>query len=125
MTMGGTQRGHERWAECGSATVWVAAVCVLIVVALAAGLGIGRGYADRGVARAAADIAALQGADVLVNDHLGVQAACTRAEASALANEARVESCEADRERLTITVSVDSLLGIRIRADATAGPVEE
>lgn len=108
----------------GSASVWVAAVGLVLVAAGVAGSAVGVAVLGRHQARTAADLGVLAGALAVVE---GDDEACRRAAVIAGANGARMVSCTVDRWEVIITVDVEvhPLPGLSRTAvaSARAGPV--
>lgn len=102
----------------------VLAAALLVLTASVVGVGYGAVTVARHRAQAAADFAALAGAQ---DAYLGDHAACGRAGDWARANDAHLRSCVRDGLTVTVTVEVTStsasaLVGT-VGATARAGPV--
>jgi secretion/DNA translocation related TadE-like protein len=114
---------HRRSDE-GSATVWILASGLVLVLAAVAIAMAGAGTVARHRAQAAADLAALAGA---LRTWDGEQAACQRAAEISARNGAQLVSCHLDGLDVVVAVEVAPALlaGIGVaRAAARAGPVE-
>lgn len=114
------RRGADEGDEQGAATVLVVAMAgVLMFVTAALGVTGGLVTAQRR-AQAAADLAALAGADALDDD------ACRTARRLARANGAALDVCEVHGFEVRVSVSVPgpTLPGrdLRVSAEARAGP---
>ena len=126
MTGGGVRGGlaRRRQSDLGSATVWVLAtgmVLVLIAVTLAMA---GAATLARHRAQAAADLAALAGA---MRAWEGEPVACQRAADISARNGARLVECRLDGLDLVVAVEVAPAQHIVVgvaRGVARAGPVE-
>ncbi|ROT34371.1 helicase [Micromonospora sp. HM5-17] len=125
---GGRRQGRgldwSRRPERGSASLWLLAVGLALVVFSLGAAAVGSARVARHQARVAADLGALAGAAHALD---GAGAACARAAAIAAANSARVGRCALDGLdlQLTVEVPVEPLPGLRRIATATAraGPV--
>nr|WP_309297872.1 Rv3654c family TadE-like protein [Mycobacterium kiyosense] len=106
--------------ERGSATVFAAFLVAGLLCLTAAGVCLGSAVVARHRAQAAADLAALAGAERLPQ---GYAAAC--ASATSLARQMRVGDvrCAADDLDIVVTVEVPAVLAGVARASARAGPV--
>ena len=105
--------------DAGSGTVLVVAMVAGIAAVAGLCIPLYMGLAVRQSVAAAADAAALAGADVVVGIVAGYP--CDAARAVAAANGSALGSCEVDG--LVVTVSVSrSILGILVTSRATAGP---
>ncbi|AVT39790.1 helicase [Plantactinospora sp. BB1] len=122
-------RGCQPVSRCGgsdrgSATLWLLAVGLVLVVLSLGAAAIGAARVARHQARVAADLGALAGATQVL---AGPDRACARATAIAAANSARVTGCTLDGLDLLVTaeVTVEPLPGMTRVASATAraGPV--
>lgn len=115
--------------ERGSASVLaLVMVSVLVTVALVAG-GLSGLLAGQRRAAAAADLAALAGAEAAGPGGGGSGlggGACEQADAIAAANQARLTSCAIDGPEVTVSVDVDVRLlagvEVAVRGEARAGP---
>ncbi|MGI5147037.1 Rv3654c family TadE-like protein [Plantactinospora sp. CA-294935] len=111
-------------SDRGSATVWLLAVGLVLVVFSLGAAAIGVARVARHQARVAADLGALAGAAYALD---GPDRACARAAAIAAANSARITGCTLDGFDLQVTaeVTVEPLPGMTrvARATARAGPV--
>jgi secretion/DNA translocation related TadE-like protein len=113
-----------RSPDRGSATIWVLAAGLVLLLAGVSGATVGAAHVARHQAQSAADLAALAGAAHAVE---GSGAACVRAAQIAAANDARVAGCQLNGLDLTVTVEVSppAIVGAGRPASATAraGPV--
>lgn len=112
------------WDDRGSATVWVLALCGVLVSLGAAAVLVGAAVVGRHRAEAAADLAALAAADRAVS---GTADPCAAAASVASANGAVLESCIAEPGAVVdVRVTVEVLLGPLgrrpVSARARAGP---
>jgi len=110
--------------DAGSATVWVLATGLVVVLAAAALAAVGSATVARHRAQAAADLTALAAAQRAVE---GETAACTRAAEVSALNGARLVACRLDGLDMIVTVDVVPAGGAAwgaARASARAGPVE-
>jgi anti-sigma B factor antagonist len=118
-------RRPARPPDGGSASLWLAAVGLVLVAAGVAGSAVGAATVGRHQARTAADLAALAGALAAVG---GEREACSRAAELAQANGARLVSCAAEGWELLVVVDVEvhPLPGLSrtATASARAGPVD-
>jgi secretion/DNA translocation related TadE-like protein len=110
--------------ERGSATLWVLAAGLLLVLVGVAGAAVGSARMARHQAVVAADLAALAGA---ARAGQGEGPACARAAGLAAANRAALVGCRTAGLDVTVTtqVAVSPLPGLRLNAtaQARAGPV--
>jgi anti-sigma B factor antagonist len=108
----------------GSASLWLAAVGLVLVAAGVAGSAVGVATVAHHQARTAADLGALAGAARVVE---GTDAACRSAAEIASANRARLVSCAVDGWEIVVTVEVAAhplpALNRTASASARAGPV--
>ena len=112
------------WDDRGSATVWVLALCGVLVSLGAAAVLVGGAVAGRHRAEAAADLAALAAAGRAVS---GAADPCAAAESVASANGAVLESCAVHpgavvEVRVTVGVMLGPLGRRPASARARAGP---
>lgn len=121
------ERAPERIAvaaDRGSATIWVLAVGVVIVLVGLFGAALGAARTARQQARVAADFGALAGAGHALD---GEAAACRTAGEVARANGARLAACRLDGLDVLVstqvTVSPLPWLTRTVTATARAGPV--
>ena len=111
--------------DAGSATVWVLATGIVLVLAAVAFAMAGAATVARHRAQAAADLAALAGA-LLAGD--GEEAACQRAADVSARNGARLADCRLEGFDVVVAVEVAParIVGIGVaRGAARAGPVED
>jgi secretion/DNA translocation related TadE-like protein len=98
----------------------------VVAISMAAVLWLGGAVLAKARAQTAADMAALAGAQALL-DHLGEIAACEQASAVARAHGAQMTACATNRERCEITVAfaatkrTNSQGGVTAWARAVAG----
>ncbi|MGX7676766.1 Rv3654c family TadE-like protein [Plantactinospora sp. DSM 117369] len=111
-------------SDRGSATLWLLAMGLVLVVFSLGAAAIGAARVARHQARVAADLGALAGAVYALD---GPDRACARAAVIAAANSARITDCTLDGFDLQVTaeVTVEPLPGMTraARATARAGPV--
>lgn len=116
-----------RWTqEQGSGTVYVTGIITVVAASAVLIGGLIQAQVASGSARAAADMAALSGAQA-ASSLLGGAEPCAVAGAVAQANGARLESCTVSGEDVTVSVAVPArVLGISrlARAQARAGPAD-
>jgi len=117
-------RGWGRRPERGSASLWLLAVGLALVLFSLGAAAVGAARVARHQARVAADLGALAGAGYAAS---GPDTACARAVTLAAANGGRVVDCVLDGLDLCLTVEVpvEPLPGLLRVASATAraGPV--
>ncbi|MGI5211585.1 Rv3654c family TadE-like protein [Plantactinospora sp. CA-290183] len=123
--LSGARAGRRRAPrDRGSATLWLLAIGLVLVVFSLGAAAVGAARVARHQARVAADLGALAGA---VHALEGPSAACAHASAIAAGNSARVSGCTLDGLdiQLTVEVAVVPLPGLSRVASATAraGPV--
>ncbi|GIG90906.1 Rv3654c family TadE-like protein [Plantactinospora endophytica] len=120
MSWAGSGSGSDR----GSASLWLLAVGLALVVFSLGGAAVEAARVARHQSRVAADLGALAGAAHAIE---GADRACARAAAIAAANSARITGCTLDGFDLQVTaeVTVEPLPGMSrvARATARAGPV--
>jgi len=104
-------QARDRRSDRGTATIWVLAVCVLLLIV--AGVAAARAAAvlARHRAESAADVAALAAAGRLGTG----QAPCLAAEAVARRNSATVDSCRVRADAAGRTGVVDVVVSVRVR----------
>lgn len=111
-------------SDRGSATLWLLASGLLLLIAALAGAAVGSARVARHQAQVAADLAALAGAARALD---GPDAACSRATVIASANGAHITMCTLDGLDLlvSVTVPVARLPGPArtAQASARAGPI--
>jgi secretion/DNA translocation related TadE-like protein len=114
--------GFDRSAEAGIATVWGLAIIGILLLFAAVSAGLVSLIGARHQAEAAADLAALAGAQAAVNR----EDACEAARRIAAANEGSMSSCKVAGEVVEVRVDVDGppLLGTTwtLTGRARAGP---
>ncbi|MDT0304032.1 Rv3654c family TadE-like protein [Streptomonospora wellingtoniae] len=111
----------RRGADAGSATVWVLALCGVVLFAASAVVLVAGVRVDRHRAATAADLAALAGAERLSE---GERSSCAAARATAEANGAELTRC---RLAADLSLHVSTRVPARMRlgsvtAHARAGP---
>lgn len=115
---------HQGRRDGGSATVWVLAAGLVLVLAGMGGAAVGAARVSRHQAQVAADFGALAGAMRAVE---GAAAACARAADLVDANRARMASCHVNGLDVVVSVDVDVALLLHVSgtasATARAGPV--
>ncbi len=102
-TMDECRRRTGACRERGSATVWVLAAGMVMLLAALAVASVGAAIVARHRAQQAADLAALGGAGQAL---AGAAAACARADALARDNGAAMVSCHLDGADLTVSAAV-------------------
>ena len=121
----GMKVDRDTEGERGSATVWVLAAGLVIVVAALAAVAVGAAIVARHRAQAAADLAALAGAAHAVE---GQDAACAWAARLAADNGGQLVACSLDGWDLTVSAAVApagvAALAGTASASARAGPVD-
>lgn len=105
--------------DLGAGSVLVVAVVAALLAATAVALPVGGLLAARQRVSAAADAAALAGADAVAGIRPGPP--CAAAEQLAALNAARLDACTAEGPVVTVTVSA-RVGGLSLGAAATAGP---
>jgi len=121
-----TRRGGVLRGDRGSASIWLMAAGIMVVLFGLAAAQVGSAMIARHQAAAAADLGALAGARHAFS---GEAAACARAAELVGANHARLTACALEGLDLVVTVEVDPGGPIRglgtARAVARAGPVRQ
>ncbi|HWB34631.1 MAG TPA: Rv3654c family TadE-like protein [Rugosimonospora sp.] len=111
----------ESWrGERGSASIWLVAAGVVVVLFGAGAAQAGAAMVARHQALAAADAGALAGARLA---YAGPGVACDRAGELVGGNHARMTACEVDGLFVTVAAEVTVNAAITARATAKAGPV--
>jgi secretion/DNA translocation related TadE-like protein len=112
--------------ERGSASLWVLACGLAVLLLGLGGAQVGNAMISRHRASSAADLAALAGARAT---YAGAATSCAQAGRLAAANHGRLVGCVVDGRYVTVTVEVDLAgpagLALTARAVARAGPVGE
>ena len=108
-----------RRADRGSATVFAAAISVVLVMAAAAALVVTAVVLATHRARNAADLAALAGATAVISGGDG----CSAAKDSARTNGAAVTTCDVsgDTSSFVVTVTVTAPTGLKAPLPVTSG----
>ncbi len=113
-----------RGRDAGSATVWVLACGLVLVLAGLAGAAVGAARVARQQAKVAADLSALAGAMRAIE---GASVACARAADLAASNHARLTACHVDGldvvTTTAVTVTLHSGLSGTATATSRAGPI--
>jgi secretion/DNA translocation related TadE-like protein len=113
-------------SEPGSATVLAVVLVGVLSTAALAGLVLGALVVGQRRAASAADLAALAGAQRLVEPGASVGEACAAVARMSAANGARALRCEAHQESVTVEVEVDvtgpGSARWQVRSRARAGP---
>src|SRR5690606_4832410 len=105
----------------GSGTVWVLTFAMLVWACVVAIVVVASVRVDRHRAAAAADLAALAGAEQAAS---GADRACAVARRTAHANQARLVDCTVSGLTVTVTVAVPGRIGpAQLTAVSRAGPV--
>jgi secretion/DNA translocation related TadE-like protein len=115
---------RSRWGDRGSASVWVLAIGLVVLVAAQAFAVVGSAMVARHRAQAAADLAALAAAMKVLE---GESVACARAAEVSAHNGASLVACRLDGLDVIVTVEVAAAGSVRWGAaqrSARAGPVE-
>jgi secretion/DNA translocation related TadE-like protein len=91
--------------EDGSATIWVLALSMILVLVGTAAVVIAIGFAVHRRTAAAADLAALAGASTSLTD---TRAACLAADVTARANGAALVACRLSGSSLIVVAQIDA-----------------
>lgn len=117
-------RGAGRRCDCGSAGVWLLALCSVLVLAVTAAVLVGSALVTRHKATAAADLSALAAAGKALE---GEGASCAAAADIATSMGAQLTACSLAGVVADVTVTVSADLGVvgltTAHASARAGPV--
>jgi len=115
--------GRTDPGDAGSASVLSVSVVVVIAVLSAAALTGTQALAERSRVAGAADASALAAADAAAGLVTGGGGPCSLAASLARANTVELSSCDVDGLVVTVVVTGSApLLGVTVRASATAGP---
>ena len=110
----------DKRRDAGSASIWMLAIGLAIMIVAGAVMGIGNAILARHRAQAAADLGALAGA---LRATGGSAVACERAGAVVAANGGRMVSCRLSGLDVIVVVEADAARGLgTARAEARAGP---
>ena len=115
--------GRTDPGDAGSASVLSVSVVVVVAVLAAAALAGAQALAERSRVAGAADASALAAADAAAGLVAGSGTPCSLAASLARANTVELSSCDVDGLVVTVVVTGSApLLGVAVRASATAGP---
>ncbi|MBD8609768.1 hypothetical protein IFT77_04625 [Frigoribacterium sp. CFBP 13729] len=115
--------GRTDHGDAGSASVFSVSAVVGVAVLAAAALAGTRALAERSRVAGAADASALAAADAAAGLVTGGGGPCSLAASLARANTVELSSCDVDGLVVTVVVTGSApLLGVAVRASATAGP---